>query len=245
MDQRLIEAARNGDIEGLYVLLGEDPFILENIEKIPFTNTPLHWAVLSGHTCLVEEIINLKPSFTLKLNQDGYSPLHLASRSGHLEIVKVLLKEESGQVCGLGNLKGREKRTPLHCAAIAGKVDVLKLLLLNCQNSIKALTVRKESALHLALKFGQVEAFKVLVNWLEKHWQNDILSWKDNEGNTVLHLATSGGQYEAKPHTFIPPSSSTKMGQLLIVLSQLPKPILFVFKYTLLYLCNGRRWDRC
>ncbi|XP_043687588.1 ankyrin repeat-containing protein BDA1-like [Telopea speciosissima] len=207
MDQKLIEVARNGDIDALYTLLREDPFILENVEKIPFTNTPLDWAVLAGHTCLVEEIINLKPSFILKLNEDGFSPLHLASISGHLEIVKVFLKKESGcrldklkeamNVDGsLCNLKGREKRTPLHCAAIAGHIDVLEVLLLNCPNSIKVLTARKETALHLALKFGTVEAFKVLVSWLKKHWHIDILSWKDNEGNTVLHLATSRGQYE-------------------------------------------------
>ncbi|XP_042502776.1 ankyrin repeat-containing protein BDA1-like [Macadamia integrifolia] len=207
MDSRLIEVAKNGEIDALYALLGENPFILENVEKIPFINTPLHWAVLSGHTCLVEEMINLKPSFTLKLNQDGFSPLHLASMFGHLEIVKALLKDESGQCLekqkaamnvdgGLCNLKGREKRIPLHCAAISGHTDVLEVLLSSFPNSINALTVRKESILHLAVKFGKVEAFKVLVNWLRKHWRIDILGCKDQEGNTVLHLATSKGQYQ-------------------------------------------------
>ncbi|XP_042487908.1 ankyrin repeat-containing protein BDA1-like [Macadamia integrifolia] len=207
MDPRLIHVARNGDIDGLYTLLREDPFILENVEKIPFTDTPLHWAASIGHTCFVKEIINLKPSFIMKLNQDGFSPLHLASISGHLEIINLVLKEESGRRLGklkeamyvdggLCNLKGRENRTPFHCAVIAGNIDALEELFFNDPNSIKALTVRKETALHLALKFDQVETFKVMMSWLEKYWHNDILSWKDHDGNTILHLAASRGQYE-------------------------------------------------
>ncbi|XP_043717962.1 ankyrin repeat-containing protein BDA1-like [Telopea speciosissima] len=195
MDPRLMEVAKNGDINAFYSLLGEDPSILEYVEKISFINTPLHYAVSAGNICLVKEIINLKPSYTLKLNQDGFSPLHLASKDGNLEMVKVLLKDESGDD-GLCNLRGREKMIPLHCAAIEGHIKVLEELLSSCPNSIKALTVREESVVHLAVKSDEVKTFKALLSWVQKHWHHDILSWKDEEGNTVLHLATSKGQYE-------------------------------------------------
>ncbi|XP_042486779.1 ankyrin repeat-containing protein BDA1-like isoform X2 [Macadamia integrifolia] len=79
--------------------------------------------------------------------------------------------------------------TPLHCASIAGHVDVLNELLSHCPKSIMDLTSRKETALHLALKNDQVEVFEALVNWLQRHWQHDLLRWKDQEGNNVLHLA--------------------------------------------------------
>ncbi|KAJ4982404.1 hypothetical protein NE237_033241 [Protea cynaroides] len=205
MDPRLIKVSTNGDIDALYALLGEEPLILENFENFSFTDTPLHWAVVAGHTGFVEEIVNLKPSFTLKLNREGFSPLHLASGHGRLEIVKLLLKEElhlrkfkeamniDGDLC---NMKGREKRTPLHCAVVAGHIDVLKVFLSNCPDSIKAITVRKETVFHLAVKYGQIDALKVLVSWIQKNWQYDILGWEDQEGNTVLHLATSSRQYE-------------------------------------------------
>ncbi|XP_042488121.1 ankyrin repeat-containing protein BDA1-like [Macadamia integrifolia] len=181
MDQELIEVAQSGDIDAFYALLGRYPSIL----GVQLINTPLHWAVLAGHTSFVVEIANLMPSLTKKLYHDGYSPLHLASANGNLEIVKELLKIDND----LCNLKGRERRTTLHCAAITGHINVLKELLSNCPKCIMDLTLKKETTLHLALKYNQVEVFKELVNWLRRHWQHDLLSFQDQEGNTVLHLA--------------------------------------------------------
>ncbi|KAJ4970833.1 hypothetical protein NE237_003932 [Protea cynaroides] len=192
MDPRLMEIAANGDIDALYALIREEPLILDNVENVTFIDTPLHRAVVAGHTDFVEEIVNLKPSFTLKLNRDGYNPLHLASTYGCLEIVKLLLNVDGG----LHNIKGKEKWIPFHFAVSTGQIDVLKELFSKCPDSIKAITVRKETALHLAVKFGKVDAFKELVSWIEKHRYYYILGWEDKEGNTVLHRATSSRQFE-------------------------------------------------
>ncbi|XP_043714875.1 ankyrin-1-like [Telopea speciosissima] len=190
-DQELIEVSKSGDIDALYASLGKRPTILDEINSIRFINTPLHWAVIAGHTSFAIEIANLMPSFTMKLNPDGLCPLHLASANGNLEIVKELLKVEND----LCNLKGRERRTPLHCAAIAGHINVLKELLSTCPFCITHLTLKRETALHLALKNDQVEVFKTLVNLLRYHWQHDLLSDQDHEGNTVLHLAILRGHH--------------------------------------------------
>ncbi|XP_043719622.1 ankyrin repeat-containing protein BDA1-like [Telopea speciosissima] len=201
MDPRLIKAAQDGDVYALYALLGEDPYILDKVDKIPFTNTPLHFAAIHDHPSFVMEILNLKPSFSMKLNQDGFSPMHLASTYGCLEVVKLLLKADNGRrlekmkkilaVDGdhLCNLKGKGRMTPLHCASIAGHVDVLNEFLFHCPKSIMDLTSKEETALHLALKNDKIEVFEELVNWLRRHQQHDLLSWQDQEGNNVLHLA--------------------------------------------------------
>ncbi|KAI8015814.1 hypothetical protein LOK49_LG05G00116 [Camellia lanceoleosa] len=42
----------------------------------------------------------------------------------------------------------------------------------------------------------EVEDFKIIKDGLEKIKREEVLNWKDKEGNTVLHLATSTKQYE-------------------------------------------------
>ncbi|KAF8412915.1 hypothetical protein HHK36_000887 [Tetracentron sinense] len=182
MDQSLIDAAREGNIDSLYELLHENPFVLENVDRVPFIDTPLHIAISAGKTSFAKEIANLKPSFAKKLNQDGFSPIHLASKMGDNGMMKELLK--------IGNElclpKGREKRTPLHCAAMFGCIDIIHELVHNFPKSIVDLTVQKETALHLALKNKQPEAFRVLLDWVEDLDKRYIVNWKDNEGNTTI-----------------------------------------------------------
>ncbi|KAL7167034.1 hypothetical protein ACSBR2_037655 [Camellia fascicularis] len=72
-------------------------------------------------------------------------------------------------------LKGREKTTPLHCAAMAGHTDVINLLLDGCPQSLVELTIWNETALHLAVKSNQLEAFKLLFEWLQKLQDIEII----------------------------------------------------------------------
>ncbi|KAF8379196.1 hypothetical protein HHK36_028625 [Tetracentron sinense] len=171
MDQRLIDIAEAGDIDALYALLHQNPYVLEKVDRVPFVSTPLHVAVSAGQTRFTKEIISLKPFFARKLNQDGNSPIHLASTKGHLEIVRELLKI-GDDLC---LLKGREKRIPLHSAAIAGSILVLGELLKACPESLGELTVRGETALHLSVKNNQFEAFKLLLEWHKNlhEWEVD------------------------------------------------------------------------
>ncbi|KAF3968490.1 hypothetical protein CMV_007619 [Castanea mollissima] len=57
-------------------------------------------------------------------------------------------------------------------------------------------TIQNETALHIALKYDNLEAFKFLVGWLLRKWPywRKILEQKDVEGNTVLHIAVSRNQ---------------------------------------------------
>ena len=134
----------------------------------------------------------MKQDFAEELNQDGFTPLHIAAAHGHIEIVKELLKTDR-YLC---NHEGRERRIPLHCAAIKGKV-VIKELLWASKDSIENTTVRGETALHLAVKNHQFQAFKALVEHLKEFNKEYVLNEKDGQGNTILHLAVSRKQYEA------------------------------------------------
>ena len=171
---------------------------MDRVENIPFIDTPLHIAASAGQVLFAMEIMRLKPSFARKLNQNGYSPIHLALQNEQTELVISLLDVDRDLV----RVRGREGKTPLHFAAECGMIDVLAEFLSVCPKSIQDLTIRKETALHVAVKSDKLEALKVLLGWLE-HVGKDrpVLKWRDNEGNTILHVAASRFQIEARPYS--------------------------------------------
>ncbi|KAK8514888.1 hypothetical protein V6N13_121836 [Hibiscus sabdariffa] len=194
MDARLREAAQTGSIDVLYQLIKEDPCALERIDSIPFLDTPLHVAACAGRVDFMMEMMNLKPSFARRLNQDGSSPMHLALRNNRTQALLRLLKFDEGLV----RVKGREGLTPLHHAVQTGEVDLLIKFLEACPEAIEDVSVRDETVFHLAAKNDMFDAFQVLVGWLVRsrheaaqRWEKELLSWADIEGNTVLHIAAT------------------------------------------------------
>ncbi|PPD67483.1 hypothetical protein GOBAR_DD35640 [Gossypium barbadense] len=192
MDQRIIEATQTGDINLLYELIANDPYVLQRIDDVPFFHTPLHVAASAGNIEFMMEIIKLKPSFARKLNQGGFSPLHLALQNDKIQALHRLLRFDKGLV----RVKGREDLTPLHHVVQTGNVDLLIKLLKVCPEAIEDVTVRVETVFHLAVKNDMFEAFQVMVGWLTRsshesadRWEEELLSWADIDGNTVLHIA--------------------------------------------------------
>ncbi|KAK8502130.1 hypothetical protein V6N13_038635 [Hibiscus sabdariffa] len=192
MDERMREAAQTGSIDALYQLIKDDPCILERIDSIPFLDTPLHVAACAGRVDFMMEMMNLKPSFARRLNQDGSSPLHLALRNNRIQAVLRLLKFDRGLV----RVKGREGLTPLHHVVQTGDVDLMVKFLEACPEAIEDVTIRDETVFHLAAKNDTFDSFQVLVGWLirsqhevAQRWEKELLSWADIEGNTVLHIA--------------------------------------------------------
>lgn len=192
MDTKLAEAARSGNIDSLYALLRDDPYLLEKIEAVPFIDTPLHEAVISGKTRFVMEMMNLKPSFARKLNPDGFSPLYLAVEKGRSRLVVELLKVDPS----LALVKGREGITPLHLAVSSGASDLVVELLVACPECIQDVNVDGQTALHIAVAEGRIEVLKVLIGWLRRctdieaeSTETAVLNKRDHQGNTALHVA--------------------------------------------------------
>ncbi|KAK8540892.1 hypothetical protein V6N13_038634 [Hibiscus sabdariffa] len=192
MDERMREAAQTGSIDALYQLIKDDPCVLERIDSIPFLDTPLHVAACAGRVDFMMEMMNLKPSFATRLNQDGSSPMHLALRNNRIQAVLRLLKFDRGLV----RVKGREGLTPLHHVVQTGDVDLMVKFLEACPEAIEDVSVRDETVFHLAAKNDMFDAFQVLVGWLVRsrheaaqRWEKELLSWADIEGNTVVHIA--------------------------------------------------------
>ncbi|PKI33063.1 hypothetical protein CRG98_046544 [Punica granatum] len=178
-NNRLKNAAEEGDTEKLCAVIRNNPRILDLIDEIPFVDTPLHIAASSsdhertessheksddsshGRAKFSIEVAILKPSFARKLNPDG---------------------------------KGG--RTPLHVASEIAPPQLLAELLYVCPSSIEDVTAEWQTAVHVAVEAKKSESFAVLTGWLLGVDRKNILQWKDTDGNTVLHVATLTNQIE-------------------------------------------------
>ncbi|MED6196833.1 hypothetical protein PIB30_051074 [Stylosanthes scabra] len=199
------EAALSGDIESLYTLIEKDPGILNDLdeERLSIVKTPLHIAASVDvrttpdeqklkYLYFASEIMVLKPSFALKLNPQGFSPLHLALQNGHGKLARRLVDMNKEVV----RVKGREGDTPLHLASQKGECDLLAYFLSACPDSIEDVNARDETALHVAVRCQQFDALRMLVGWLKGNTRKgadslewSILNWRDVAGNTILHLS--------------------------------------------------------
>ncbi|KAF8031540.1 hypothetical protein BT93_D0684 [Corymbia citriodora subsp. variegata] len=195
----LKEAITADDVNQLYTLIEQDENLLDHGSEGPFPNTPLHNAADQGKTKMAMEIAILKPPSARKLNRGGYSPMHLALQKKHYHTVRALMTLDPKLI----RVHGRGRITPLHF--VAGEigdneqenVELLELLaefLSTCKSSIEDLTNQCETAVHIAVKRGNIEAFKILFGWLKRVCLTEIFDCKDQNGDTVLHIAVSGEQ---------------------------------------------------
>ncbi|KAK7313081.1 hypothetical protein VNO77_37467 [Canavalia gladiata] len=196
----LKSAALGGDINFLYSIIEEDPHVLEHLDLIPFVETPLHIAASYGHLQFATEIMRLKPSFGWKLNKQGYSPIHLAMQKGQKTMALRFVDINKDLV----RVKGREGLTPLHLATQFGEIDLLANFLLACPDSIEDVTIRSETPLHIAVRYQQFDTLQVLIGWLKRTRQKaatqleqTILNWKDEAGNTILHISALNNDSKA------------------------------------------------
>ncbi|XP_044476906.1 ankyrin repeat-containing protein BDA1-like [Mangifera indica] len=210
-DQRLKglqDLAAVGDVDKLFSELMKDLYVLADIDKILFVTTPLHTAVSQGKIHFAKEILNLMPSFAWKRDHLGRIPLHLALEGKHLQkrlnpcdpdlelkyqkIVSWLIKHDSELV----RVKAKGMVTPLHYAAQLDDESSLAEFLHVCPSSIEDLTVKSETAVHVAIKNASLNAFKVLLGWFRYFNKEEMLYSKDEDGNNALHTAVSANQPE-------------------------------------------------
>ncbi|KAK3433598.1 hypothetical protein EUGRSUZ_L00139 [Eucalyptus grandis] len=137
------------------------------------------------------ELAILRPSLAQKLNPEGYSPIHLALQQEQYQTVRALMNFNPKLI----RVYGRGGITPLHYVAEKEgdkELELLAEILYACKSSIEDLTSRCETAVHVAVKNHNLKAFKVLFGWLKRVHLTEILNWKDQDDNTVMHISVSG-----------------------------------------------------
>ncbi|KAK3430121.1 hypothetical protein EUGRSUZ_E01641, partial [Eucalyptus grandis] len=180
MEQRVLEAARKGNIHELEDLISSNEQLLEEMALEGAGHTPLHVACVGGHLDFVRELLKRMPKLAEKVDPRGFSPLHIAAARGDVEIAEELLK----------------RRIPLHYAVIHGEVDVMEILLSTSPESVEKTTARKETALHLAVKNNRFKVLVRLVEHLKQHKKQQVINLQDHKDNTALHLAVASKNFE-------------------------------------------------
>ncbi|XP_010039478.1 ankyrin repeat-containing protein BDA1 isoform X1 [Eucalyptus grandis] len=190
-ESQLHQAIANDDVDELHYLIVEERGLLDRVSKHPFPNTPLHLAAAAGKTQVAMELAILRPSLAQKLNPEGYSPIHLALQQEQYQTVRALMNFNPKLI----RVYGRGGITPLHYVAEKEgdkELELLAEILYACKSSIEDLTSRCETAVHVAVKNHNLKAFKVLFGWLKRVHLTEILNWKDQDDNTVMHISVSG-----------------------------------------------------
>jgi len=150
---------------------------------LPLHQTSLHYAASWGlHPVAEFLIIEHSQGVCSRDSPQNATPLHLASRNGHVKVACKLI--ERGADLTAQNNNGR---TPLHLASQMGHVDLARMLIERGAD----LTVQDSyglTPLHLALHRGRVNVTRMLIE------RGADLTAQNKNGETPLHLASQGGQ---------------------------------------------------
>ncbi|KAI3900013.1 hypothetical protein MKW98_000913 [Papaver atlanticum] len=171
---------------------------LNNLDETytSFCRSPLHIAVMSGDINFATKILSKEPHLALKQDSNGFTPLHLASVRKSLRMVRLLLKAEPGACI----VQDEDGRTPLHLAAMKNRVEIMKALIK--EGLPEAIHVKNdqngETILHGCVKSNtNLETLELLTDYLvgaQPPYPDSVsINSKDNDGNTILHLAVEMG----------------------------------------------------
>ncbi|MBA0665288.1 hypothetical protein Goklo_005167 [Gossypium klotzschianum] len=141
------------------------------------------------------EMMNLKPAFARKVNQQGLSPLHIAVKQGHKEMALRFLEMDNDLV----RVKGKNGKTPLHFLSEAGNHDgMLDRILEICPQCIQYVPIENRNALHIAVENNRLDVLQVLIRTLWKtDYYREVVNQIDEDGNTALQLAAFHNQPES------------------------------------------------
>jgi ankyrin repeat protein len=101
VEGRLFDAARNGDVGALAVLLDEHPETLHARTK-PYEHSLLHLAASAGHAGAVDLLLRRGLDVNIREKGDNTCAMHWAAAAGHLDVVR-LLADAGGDVVGRGD----------------------------------------------------------------------------------------------------------------------------------------------
>ncbi|XP_025947023.1 ankyrin repeat domain-containing protein 16 isoform X1 [Apteryx rowi] len=146
--------------------------------------TPLMMACTRQNLEVIKHLVEHGANPLLK-NKDGWNCFHIASREGHLHVLRYLLAVSPSS----WDTESTIKRTPLHTAAMHGRFEVVELLLERCQYKPDSRDNCGVTPFMDAIQNGHVNVARLL---LEKH--QACPSAVDALGAQSLHLAAITGQ---------------------------------------------------
>lgn len=154
----------------------------ENEERKKILRGPtIHSAAKIGSMKRVQELLQYFPEMMTSRDEKGFTPLHVASKSGQLEVVKWLAVNGASL-----NEETPTGYTPIHLAAMTGQVNCL-MVLAALGAAITCRSTDKKTPLFLAAMEGHLECVKWLIA------NRARLDVKDDMGRTPRQVALEFG----------------------------------------------------
>lgn len=125
-------------------------------------------------------------------NCESQTPLHLACREGHVEVVKILLKHvgDYQKRKALVNTRDKEQNTALHLSCESGVEEIVRVLI-SCGADLLATKLEDVCPIHIAAHYGYTGVTDVLMSAGE-----DLVNNVDIYNQTPLHYAASHNQID-------------------------------------------------
>ena len=151
----------------------------------PLLRTPLHYAASWGLYPVVEFlIVERSQDVCSQDSPDNATPLHLASRNGHMKVARKLI--ECGADVTAPNNGGM---TPLHLALTKRQGDLARMLIEHGAD-VSAQIGYGETLLHHASYWGQVDLVRILIEL------GADTTTQNRHGETPLHFMSQRGQVD-------------------------------------------------
>ena len=180
----LLEAAKYGHEDVVRELLawGATPF-----QATTNGRTALHAAVAGDFINIAKALLDREPDVNTYSHNTCWTPVHAASTSGALSVLKLLVKASGSSV----NLQTFDGESPLHCAAEHGHYSVVDFLLEAGASSL--LPDRfGQTPLHTAASHNDPEILRLLLR-TSPTAADEAINAKDHGGQTPLHKAAKSG----------------------------------------------------
>jgi ankyrin repeat protein len=173
------DAAGSGDLERIRRLLNENPALVNDEDYSKLMGlTPLHVAADKGQREAVELLLEKGAKADPVWGVNGMTPLILAARANHPEIVRLLLAKRANPNGAANGTTG------LHWAARDGYIEVVQLLL-DGGADVNLRDAANKTPLHVVAASGTKEMAELLIA------RGADVNAKDKDGNTPWSLTVN------------------------------------------------------
>jgi hypothetical protein len=128
-------------------------------------NSPIHDAAETGDLAKIKTLLKDNPELVFDKNGDGMTPLHMAAREGHMDLVELLLSNKADV-----HTKNVEGETPLFLATKYGYKAVVELLLANSAD-VNAKDKYGRTPLRLAVAYNHKDIEELLRQHGGHEWE--------------------------------------------------------------------------
>ncbi|MFH4973669.1 hypothetical protein AB6A40_000378 [Gnathostoma spinigerum] len=185
----LVRAIDASDVEETARIL--EAYSDETNARADILGEALRCAAENVNAATIRRILELDASIVDCEDENGYTPLLVASMSGNIDALKELVTH-GAQISHID----KDKHTALHWAVVCGQIEIVEFLLQEGA-SINACDAQEAQALHYATIADDIPTERALsiLHILLKHGAN--VNAKDLDGRTPVLWAASNGSMEA------------------------------------------------